>query len=101
MSDQKTVKITQDTVKYVAHLARIELKNEELKVLARQLEEIIEFIDKLKQVDIDKINPTSHILPLENVLREDKERSSLLIDGFLEQAPKKEGKFFKVPKVIE
>lgn len=101
MSNQKKAKISQDTVKYVAHLARIELKKDELKVLAEQLEGIIEFIDKLKEVDIDKISPTSHILALENVLRQDKEQGSLLIDGLLNSAPRKEGRFFGVPKVIE
>ena len=101
MSTQKTVKISEDTVKYVAHLARIELKKDELKLLAGQLQDILEFIDKLKQVNIDKIDSMSHILPLENVLREDKQGKCLSIDKLINQAPDKKENFFGVPKVIE
>lgn len=101
MSDQKTVKISEDTVKYVAHLARIRLKEDELKILAGQLQDILEFIDKLKQVNIDKISPMSHILPLENVLRKDKQHKCLSIDKLINQAPHKKENFFGAPKVIE
>jgi aspartyl-tRNA(Asn)/glutamyl-tRNA(Gln) amidotransferase subunit C len=97
----KSDKITKDTVRYVAHLARIELKDSQLEVLVEQLGDILEFIDKLKEVDINKVKPTSHILPLENVLREDKQHKCLPIDKFISQAPDKRKNFFSVPKVIE
>jgi len=93
--------ITKDTVKYVAHLARIDLKPKELEKLSQQLQEILGFIDKLKKVDIKDIVPTSHILPINNVLRDDKPAESLSSDKALENAPDKEGNFFIVPKVIE
>lgn len=93
--------ITKDTVKYVAHLARIDLAAKELETLSRQLEDILDFIDKLKQVDIKDIAPTSHILPINNVLRDDSPRESLSSDQALENAPRKHGNFFGVPKVIE
>ena len=93
--------ISKETVKYVAHLARIELKPKELDKLSGQLKDILGFIDKLKQADIKDISPTSHILPINNVLREDKPRISLSIDKALQNAPKPEGNFFGVPKVIE
>ncbi len=93
--------ITKDTVKYVAHLARIDLKPKELEKLSQQLQEILGFIDKLKKVDIKDIAPTSHILPLNNVLRDDKPAESLSSDKALENAPQRQGKFFSVPKVIE
>lgn len=93
--------ITKETVKYVAHLARIELKPKELEKLSGQLKEILDFIDELKKVDIKDISPTSHILPINNVLRKDSLKPSLSIEKALENAPQKEGNFFGVPKVIE
>lgn len=93
--------IDKETVKYVAHLSRIELKEEELGRLSAQLKDILDFIDKLKKLDVEKIQPTSHILPVTNVLREDAARASLPVDKALSNAPQKEGSFFVVPKVIE
>jgi aspartyl-tRNA(Asn)/glutamyl-tRNA(Gln) amidotransferase subunit C len=93
--------ITKDTVKYVAQLARIELKAKELEELAGQLQEIINFIDKLKKIEIKNIPATSHILPMSNVFREDKPQESLAEDKALKDAPQREGDFFGVPKVIE
>jgi aspartyl-tRNA(Asn)/glutamyl-tRNA(Gln) amidotransferase subunit C len=93
--------ITKDTVKYVAHLARIDLAPKELEKLSQQLKDIIGFIDKLKKLDIKDISPTSHILALNNVFREDTAHKSLPIDKTLENAPLKQGNFFGVPKVIE
>ena len=93
--------ITKETVEYVAHLARIELKPEELEKLSGQLQDIINFIDKLKKLDVNNISPTSHILPLENVFREDTARESLPVDKVLMNAPQKKDNFFVVPKVIE
>jgi aspartyl-tRNA(Asn)/glutamyl-tRNA(Gln) amidotransferase subunit C len=93
--------ITKDTVKYVAQLARIELKAKELEELAGQLQEIINFIDKLKKIEIKNIPATSHILPISNVFREDKPQESLAEDKALKDSPQREGDFFGVPKVIE
>ncbi|MFA6217177.1 MAG: Asp-tRNA(Asn)/Glu-tRNA(Gln) amidotransferase subunit GatC [Candidatus Omnitrophota bacterium] len=90
-----------DTVKYVAHLARIELKAQELEIISNQLQDIVAFIDMLREVDINAINPTSHILPLQNVLREDTLVESLPIEKALGNAPERKGSFFGVPKVIE
>lgn len=93
--------IDKETVKYTAHLCRIELQDKELDKLSTQLKGILDFIDKLKQVDIQNIIPTSHILPVKNVLREDALKDSLPVDKVLANAPQKEGNFFVVPKVIE
>ena len=93
--------IDKETVKYVANLARIELKPEELDKLSSQLEDILNFIDKLKELNIQDINPTSHILPISNVLREDAPGESLSCEKALANAPRREGNFFVVPKVIE
>lgn len=93
--------IDKDTVKYVAHLARIELGDNELEKLSGQLHDILDFIDKLTKLNIDGVVPTSHILPINNVLREDTPGKSLPIEKTLSNAPSREANFFSVPKVIE
>lgn len=93
--------IDKNTLESVAHLARIELKSQELEKLFPQLQDILDFIDKLKKIDIKGISPTSHILPINNILREDSLRQSLTSEKALMNAPCKEGNFFVVPKVIE
>ncbi|MFA5095776.1 MAG: Asp-tRNA(Asn)/Glu-tRNA(Gln) amidotransferase subunit GatC [Candidatus Omnitrophota bacterium] len=93
--------IDKKTVEGVAHLARIELDAGELERLSSQLEHILAFIDKLSSLDTDNVAPTSHILPINNVLRKDEPRPSLPIEKVLANAPSKQGSFFSVPKVIE
>ncbi len=93
--------ISKETVQYVAHLSRIDLNPEELEKLSGQLTGILDFIDQLKEVDISDITPTSHILPLNNVLRQDNLQPSLAPEKALQNAPQKAGNFFVVPKVIE
>lgn len=93
--------IDQETVKHIAHLARIELQPNELEKLSGQLHNILGFIDKISNLDIDKIEPASHILPISNVLREDKPHISLPPEKALENAPSRKGNFFSVPKIIE
>ena len=93
--------IDKETVKYVAHLARIELEQEELEKLSRQLHDIIGFIDKLSALDVEQVKPASHILPISNVLREDEPHTCLTPEQALENAPGKSGNFFSVPKIIE
>ena len=93
--------LSKDTIEYVAHLARIELDAQELKELSVQLEEIVNFIDTLKRIDIKDIPPTSHILPISNISRGDQNRDSLPVDKALLNAPQRKENFFGVPKVIE
>lgn len=93
--------ITKDTIKYAAELSRIKLNREEEEELFRQLEDIIHFIDKLKEVDVSSVEPTFYILSLTDVFREDKPSKSLSIEEVLKNAPQKEKNFFVVPKIIE
>jgi len=93
--------IDKKTVEDVAHLARIELDAKELEKLSQQLEHILAFIDKLSSLDTANIAPTSHILPINNVLRKDEPHKSLPIEKTLKNAPEKQGNFFVVPKIIE
>ncbi|TAM39544.1 Asp-tRNA(Asn)/Glu-tRNA(Gln) amidotransferase subunit GatC, partial [bacterium] len=78
-----------------------ELQPDELEKLSGQLHDILGFIDKLSSLDTSQVNPSSHILPINNVLREDKPRDTLTPDKALENAPAKKGNFFSVPKILE
>ncbi|MDP2941004.1 MAG: Asp-tRNA(Asn)/Glu-tRNA(Gln) amidotransferase subunit GatC [Candidatus Omnitrophota bacterium] len=93
--------INKQTIEQVAHLARINLPAKELEKLSSQLEGIIDFIGRLKKVNVDNIAPTSHILPINNVLREDLPGESLSHEKAMENAPQRQGSFFVVPRVIE
>jgi len=88
-------------VEYVAKLARIGLSAQEKKKLARQLGDILAYIEKLKELKVDKIEPMSHVLPLKNVFRQDKIKPSLPVAKVLRNAPSKNGDNFSVPRVIE
>ncbi len=99
--EELKVAIDKKTVEHVARLSRMELSPEELEKFSGQLENIMQFIDKLKEKDVENVLPTSHILPQNNVLREDVLKKSLDIEKVLDNAPKKDGRFFVVPKIIE
>jgi aspartyl-tRNA(Asn)/glutamyl-tRNA(Gln) amidotransferase subunit C len=99
--EEKRGKIDVAEVEYVAKLARLSINPEDKPVMAKQLAGILDYIDKLNQLDTKKIPPTTHILQINNVYREDEVRESLPKEIALENAPDKEGPFFRVPKVIE
>jgi aspartyl-tRNA(Asn)/glutamyl-tRNA(Gln) amidotransferase subunit C len=93
--------LTQDTVNQTAHLARIYLKPEELATISQQLKGILDFIDKLNELDVTAVQPTSHILPVHDIVRTDELRASLPVEQALKNAPHKRDAFFGVPKIIE
>lgn len=95
------MQITKEIVEYVGHLSRIELDEQEKQILSIQLTGILNFIDKLKTLDVDKVKPTSHILDVNNIVREDKPTVSLTNASALENAPVKQGNLFVVPKVLD
>ena len=93
--------IERSDVAKVARLARIGLSEEQLKLFSGQLEDIITFIDKLKEVDVSSVTPMSHVLEINNVLRPDVVASSLDKNVVLANAPHNAQGHFVVPKVIE
>ncbi len=95
------MKITKKDVEHVAKLARLKLTEEEKEKFGKQLSRILEYVEKLNELDTDKAEPTSHVVPLKNVMREDKIKPSLPVEEVLANAPVREGKYFKVPKIIE
>jgi aspartyl-tRNA(Asn)/glutamyl-tRNA(Gln) amidotransferase subunit C len=97
------MKISRKDVEHVARLARLALSEEEKERYTAQLESILEYIDKLNTLDTSKVPPTSHVLPLSNVWRDDKAEPYRLgsQEDILKNAPEAEGPFFKVKKIIE
>jgi aspartyl-tRNA(Asn)/glutamyl-tRNA(Gln) amidotransferase subunit C len=93
--------ITRAQVEHVARLARLELTEAEKDVMTQQLDRILGYVDKLNELDTSAVEPTSHAIPMENVLREDEVRPSLAPDDALANAPERQDAFFKVPKIIE
>ena len=93
--------ISPKDVETLSHLARIQLTPEELTCFSGQMEEILSYVEKLKSAKTEGVPPTSHVLPLSNVFREDKLQPSLPTDQGLANAPEKEGPYFKVPRVID
>ena len=85
----------------IAELARLNLKPEEQEKLKKNLEAILGYVKNLDSLNTEKVEPMSHVLNLENVFRPDQVKPCQVRDKALEHAPLKEGKFFKVPKVVE
>lgn len=88
-------------LRHTAKLARLRLTDDELKLFESQVHGILEFVDHLKEVSVEGVEPTSHPLPIANVFREDTVRPSLSVEPLLKRAPHSRGRFFEVPKIIE
>ncbi len=95
------MKITRREVEHVAKLARLALRDAEIEILTSQLSNILTYVEKLNELDTKDVAPTSHVLPIKNVLREDSVRASLDREKVLGNAPDRTEEFFRVPKVIE
>jgi aspartyl-tRNA(Asn)/glutamyl-tRNA(Gln) amidotransferase subunit C len=88
-------------VKYVAHLARLSLTDEEEQKLGAQLSSILGYVEKLKEVDVSGVEPTAHAFPLVNVTRPDEVRPSMEHEEALRNAPAQANGLFIVPKIVE
>jgi aspartyl-tRNA(Asn)/glutamyl-tRNA(Gln) amidotransferase subunit C len=88
-------------VKYVAQLARLSLTPAEEIKLGEQLQQILQYIEKLKELNVDGVEPTAHAAPLVNVTRPDVVQPSLPHDEAMRNAPSKANGLFLVPKIIE
>lgn len=95
------MKITVEDVEHVARLARLELSATEKTLFAGQMDTILGYVEKLKELDTDNILPTSHAVPMENAFRQDQTNPSIGIEKALANAPDKVASFYRVPKVIE
>ncbi|WP_248928274.1 Asp-tRNA(Asn)/Glu-tRNA(Gln) amidotransferase subunit GatC [Paenibacillus hamazuiensis] len=93
--------ITIKDVEHVANLARLELTDDEKQQFTEQLNAILKYAEQLNKLDTDHVEPTSHVMPLFNVMREDEVRPSLPLDKVMQNAPDEEDGQIKVPAVLE
>jgi aspartyl-tRNA(Asn)/glutamyl-tRNA(Gln) amidotransferase subunit C len=90
-----------DQVRWVAHLARLDLSPAESDRMARDLSAFLDYVELLKQVDTDGVEPLAHPLTVHNVFRADDPQPSLPADEALANAPDRRGDFFGVPPVLD
>lgn len=95
------MKISEKEIEHIAALARLSLSEEEKVLFGSQLSSILEYMDKLNELDTKDIEPTSHVLSLSNVMRGDVPKDSITRDEALMNAPEHTEKFYRVPKIIE
>lgn len=95
------MKISKQEVEHVAKLARLDLKGPEQEQLAEELSGILTYVEKLNELDTSGVEPTSHVLDIRNVMREDAAVPGLSQEQALFNAPEKAAGHYKVPKIIE
>tara|TARA_Y100001978_G_C23693679_1_gene436254 strand:+ start:1458 stop:1748 length:291 start_codon:yes stop_codon:yes gene_type:complete len=95
------MKINDDLVQHIAHLARLEFQGEDLKAIKGDMQNIISFMDKLSELDTDEIEPLIFMSDEVNVLREDLVEQTVTSEQALKNAPKKDSDYFRIPKVLD
>ena len=90
-----------DEVKHVANLARLAITEEEAEKLTNDLDAIISFAEQLNELDTENVEPTSHVLDMKNIFREDVSKPGLPVEDVLKNAPDHENGQIKVPAIIE
>jgi aspartyl-tRNA(Asn)/glutamyl-tRNA(Gln) amidotransferase subunit C len=98
--------LTGDEVRWVAHLARLELSEAELATMTRQLSAIVGYVDQLREVNTDGVEPLAHALAVHNVFRDDEPAPSLPVDEALANAPDRRSdadgrQYYGVPAVLD
>ncbi len=93
--------VTRDDVRKIANLARLKFSPEEEEKLTGELNEILNYMDKLNELDTSGVEPLYHVIEMDTVFREDRVKPSLSQEEALQNAPRKFGGFFTVPKVLD
>ena len=93
-------KITNEEVRKVAYLARLELNENEINNHSKQLEKILEYIKELQKIDTDEVPCMTRAIEVVNVLRKDEKKNSDCTKELIELGPSREDQYFKVPKII-
>jgi aspartyl-tRNA(Asn)/glutamyl-tRNA(Gln) amidotransferase subunit C len=94
-------RISADQVKHVAHLARLAITEDEATRFTQQLDKIITYAEQLNELDTENVEPTSHVLEIKNVMREDNAKPGLPNEQVLKNAPDHQDGQIKVPPIIE
>jgi len=94
-------KITRDDVEHVAALAQLSPDEATKDRLLQQMSDILAYMDKLNELDTSGVEPTMHAMPMTNVFRDDEVRPSLEREQALKNAPKTDGEYFLVPRILD
>ena len=94
------MKIDSSTVDKIAHLSRLELFPEEKEAMINDMNRILEFMEKLNEVNTDNVEPLIYLTDAHNVYREDELKQEITVEEALSNAPKQDGRYFRVAKVI-
>jgi aspartyl-tRNA(Asn)/glutamyl-tRNA(Gln) amidotransferase subunit C len=95
------MEVTNEMVEKIAHLARLRIPEADKETVKNELQQMIEFVDKLNELDTTGIEPLMHMSNNINAVREDEVKGSIPTEDALKNAPVSDGVFFKVPKVIK
>ena len=95
------MKVTREDVENVALLSRLRIDEKDMDKNIQELSDFLEYVDRLQQVDTENVAATAHVLPIQNVFREDVVKPSLNRDLALSNSPEQEDGYFRVPKIIE
>ncbi|WP_409291255.1 Asp-tRNA(Asn)/Glu-tRNA(Gln) amidotransferase subunit GatC [Peribacillus sp. SCS-26] len=94
-------RISEEQVKHAANLARLAITEEETEKLTVELDAIISFAEQLNELDTENVAPTSHVLDMKNVLREDRADKGLPVEEALRNAPDKKDGYIRVPSIMD
>ncbi|MBW2058730.1 MAG: Asp-tRNA(Asn)/Glu-tRNA(Gln) amidotransferase subunit GatC [Deltaproteobacteria bacterium] len=94
-------RISREEVRYLAGLARLRLSEGETETFAVQLNRILSYMEKLNELDTSRVEPMSHVVGMSNAFREDAVQESFSQEEALQNAPEREGGFFKVPRIVK
>lgn len=94
------MKLNMEEVEHVALLARLALSEEEKERFRAQLSSILDYADRINQLDTARVKPTYHVLPLQNVSRLDERGTTLAPDEVFQNAPDRDGSYFRVPRIL-
>ena len=93
--------ISEEEVRHIALLGRLNLSDDEVALFARELAAVLDYVEQLKEVDVEGVEPTAHVAPVENVFRNDEVKPSIGAEASLANAPQQDRSMFKVPKVLD
>ncbi|MEQ8525103.1 Asp-tRNA(Asn)/Glu-tRNA(Gln) amidotransferase subunit GatC [Gracilimonas sp.] len=93
--------VTEKDVRYMADLARLQLAEDEVKSFAQDMNKILDYMERLDELDTSDVEPLEHVIDLESRLRKDEAKEPLSHEDALKNAPDADSDYFRVPKVIE
>jgi len=93
--------ISIEEVKHVAHLARLAITDEEAAMFTEQLDSIISFAEELNEVDTENVKPTTHVLQMKNIMREDVPDKGLPVEDVVKNAPDHKDGYIRVPSILD